>query len=420
MKLQSYIFIAWRQMMARKKQTILTLLGILLGSTGYVVISGMMLGFQEYLLEQLVNSDAHVKISAQVNIVKEESYRNIFYSETTLVYWKTPPSGRKDSQNIENSAYWINRLRHDPDVTAFSQQISSKAIFRRGKITESGKITGVQPLAQIKVSNIASKMIEGKFTDLGESGNRIIIGDGLRELLGARVSEVVLISNGKSESVPFKIAGIFRTGNKVTDETMSWTNLVSAQKFNESPGRISDIAVRLKNVKDSLSKAALWRDTGNVKVQSWEEANTSSLNVFTMQDIVRYAMTVSILIVAGFGIYNILNILITQKRKEIAILRSMGFEPKDITLIFLIQGLILGFTGGIAGLLFGYITCLQLEKVSFGGNVRSATNTIIISYNLAIYTFAFMLAFISTLFASIFPARNAGRLEPINILRDQA
>lgn len=420
MKFSSYLHIAWRQMMARKKQTILTLLGILLGSTGYVVISGIMLGFQEYLLEQLVNSDAHVKISSQVNIIRKTNYENIFYPPETVVSWKVPPSGRKDSQNIENAAYWVNRLRNDDDVLAFSQQVSSKAIFRRGKITESGRVTGALPHAQVKVSNIALKMTEGKFTDLGESGNRIIIGEGLRELLGARVSEIILLSNGKSDSIPFKIAGIFSTGNKTVDETMAWTNLVSGQKFNNSPGRISDIAVRLKDVKKSMAKAAEWRVPGDVKVQSWEEANASFLNVFSMQDIVRYAMTVSILVVAGFGIYNILNILITQKRREIAILRSMGFEARDIIFIFLIQGLVLGFAGGILGMLLGYVTCLQMEKISFAGPARSANNTIIVSFNIMIYVFAFLLAFVSTLFASIFPARNAGKMAPIDILREQA
>ncbi len=143
------------------------------------------------------------------------------------------------------------------------------------------------------------------------------------------------------------------------------------------------------------------------------------MSVFTPQDIVRNAMTVSILVVAGFGIYNILSLAVTHKRREIAILRSMGFEPRDITNLFLIQGIILGIVGGFVGLLLGVATCYIMSTIEISADRGLGGNHMMISFDFLIYVKAFLLALVSSSFASFFPARSAGSLEPIDIIRGE-
>jgi lipoprotein-releasing system permease protein len=129
-------------------------------------------------------------------------------------------------------------------------------------------------------------------------------------------------------------------------------------------------------------------------------------------------MTVSIIVVAGFGIYNILSILVNQKRRDIAILRSMGFSPHDIVKLFFNQGMLLGIIGGLLGLLLGFIICLVMTKIEVvPGRMSGPGNFMIISFSYVIYLKAFGIAVITAIVSSIIPARSGGKLEPMEIIR---
>ncbi|HMZ58690.1 MAG TPA: ABC transporter permease, partial [Leptospiraceae bacterium] len=131
-------FIAFRQMTARKMQTFLTLLGIVFGSMGYIVISGVMLGFREYLLEQLVNNDAHVKVSPRLEIITREGTEKLLFDQKENISWISEPAGRKDNSEIRSASHWYNLLSNDPDVEAFSRQLASKVIITKGSLTDAG------------------------------------------------------------------------------------------------------------------------------------------------------------------------------------------------------------------------------------------------------------------------------------------
>jgi lipoprotein-releasing system permease protein len=131
-------------------------------------------------------------------------------------------------------------------------------------------------------------------------------------------------------------------------------------------------------------------------------------------------MTIAILIVAGFGIYNVLSMTVTQKRKEIAILRSMGYEPKDVTRIFLLQGTILGIIGGIVGVIVGIIICKLLSLIEVSPARAIGSGKMMISFSPKIYLIGFTTAFSSSLFSSYIPARSAGKMEPMDIMRSEA
>jgi lipoprotein-releasing system permease protein len=410
------MFLSLRFLLARRKQSILILMGITIGTAAYVAISGMMLGFQSYLLEQLVNNEAHVRISAREEILTEKEMAS--FPHSTHVFWDIPPSGRKDSTRIESPLGWFNKLDRDSKVAAYSPQVVSQVIFSRAKVTRAGRVIGSQFERQMKVTNIEKYMKAGTFKDLGNSGNRLIIGSELLKQLGTRVSETLLVATGSEAPQPFKIVGVFETGIKTIDETTAFISLVDAQKLRGRPSEITDIAVKFYEPQKAESQAQEWRISSLDKVLAWQEASASILSVFKTQNIVRNSMTISIIIVAGFGIYNILSILVNQKKKDIAILRSMGYTPKDIVKLFLNQGILLGLIGGVIGLILGNLLCHIMAQIEVApGRISGPGNKMIISFSIFIYVKAFLIAIFSSVVSSIIPSREAGKLEPMDIIR---
>lgn len=414
------IFIALRQLWTRKRQTILTLLGVMLGAAAYIAISGILLGFREYLLDQMVNNDAHVRISAKARLVQENSFDHVFARPGEKLFWIIPPSGRKDSQKIDNVQEWYQRLRNDMDVEAFAPQLNVTVLYRKGKVTQNGRLMGIIPAMQMRVVQLEKYLVKGTLRELAENGQKIMLGEALRENLGLRYGDSITVISSRGEAHQLKVSGAFSTGNRQVDESLAYVSLNTAQVISGSPGQISDIAVRLRDVKKSYAKAQEYSNDESAKVQSWEQVNASILNVFQVQDMTRYMMSAIILIVAGFGIYNILNIVISQKKREIAILRSMGYERMDILLIFMTQGVLLGVVGGILGVLLGYIVCWQLTHVTFSNpTIKTKEATMMISFNFLIYAYGFAMALVSTVVASFLPALKAGKMSPIDIIRGQ-
>lgn len=417
-------FLALRHLSSRKKQSFLTLAGITLGTAAYVVISGMMLGFQTFIIDQLINNDAHIRISAREEIITEHSMDDDFFSIETsstdpLVQWVSPPSGRRDSAYILSPRTWTDRLDQMPEVAAYAQQMKSQLIITRGKVSTAASMIGVQPQQQLLVTNIEKHMRSGKFTDIGRGGNQIVAGDGLLKKLGARVGDTLLLSSGKTAPQPFKVIGSFHLGVKNLDDALIYGSLSDVQSLNRTPSRVTDIAIRLHDVEQAGNLAQNWDLLSPERVQSWDQANEGIMSVFKTQDIVRNSMTISILIVAGFGIYNILNMAINHKKREIAILRSMGYESHDIVNLFLIQGVLLGTAGGIIGCALGYGLCEVMARIPVSANRGLGDNYMIVAFFPSIYVRGFFLAFGSAAIASFFPARAAGKLTPIDVIRSE-
>jgi lipoprotein-releasing system permease protein len=412
-------FLAIRHLLSRKKQTSLTLLGIVLGTAAYIAISGMMLGFQTFIIDQLVNNDSHIRIRAREELLTERSLDRAFFDSQTVVHWIKAPSGRKDNAYILAPSEWLARLEADERVSAASPQMVAQGIATYGKLSLGVSIVGSEPEKQKQVANIEASMVNGKFSDIGTSGHRIAVGDELLKKIGATKDETLLLTVGKGLPQPFRIVSVFHLGVKVLDETRIFASLRDVQQLNQTPSRISDIAIRLKDVNLAAPVASTYNLIGQENVQSWDQANEGIMSVFKTQDIVRNSMTVSILVVAGFGIYNILSLAVTHKRREIAILRSMGFEPQDITNLFLIQGIILGLIGGLIGVVLGIGVSFGMSKIEISANRGLGGNHLMVSFALLIYVKAFVLALLSACFASFFPARSAGKMEPIDIIRGE-
>jgi lipoprotein-releasing system permease protein len=413
------IFLAIRQLFTRPQQTILTFLAIVIGSIGYVLFSSIMLGFQEQILEQLVNNDAQIRVSPKQETITEETFVNIFFPESTI-FWIKPPAGRTDNTRLDNIKWWYDKLQSDPKVIAYSPQLVRQVTFLQGKMVYPAKMIGIVPETQSSVTNTDRYIVEGgKLKTLSESDSLAIIGAGLKSKMGIMLGDVILVGIPGKQLYPIKIIGTMQSGNRIVDDTICYTSVRTLQRITELPGEISDIAIKVTNVSEAGEMAINWSQFTRDKVESWDQANESIMSVFETQNIIRNTISVVIILIISFGIYNILNMVVNNKKRDIAILRSIGYEESDIIVLFLVQGLLLGIAGAIIGSILGYFCGQYLGTIEIfkGKNLLTGSSHMIISTNIFIYIKGFGFTVFASLISSIIPARSAAKLSPIETIR---
>jgi lipoprotein-releasing system permease protein len=412
-------FLAFRHLLSRPHQTILTFLGIMLGAAGYVVFAGIQLGQQEFIIDRLINTDSQIRISPRFDYITEETFKDVFFTGKA-VNWIIPPSGLLSYQYLTNVPGWFEKLDADPEVLYYSPQLKQNVIYSNQGFSIPGTLIGIDTVRQPLVTNIEDDIVMGSLKSIGQGNSLILIGQDLMQMLGSRLNGSINVVTSDGTITPLKIVGYFKTGARGLDSRTAYASVMTVQQATKSAGQISDIVIKLKDVDRAAQKATEWTKYSPDQVQSWDQSNVNFLEMIRMQNIVRQTTTFTIILIVAFGIYNILNMVVNQKKKEIAILRSMGYNQKDTIILFLIQGIVLGLTGALLGILLGYAACSYLETIKIGtarGRGVMGRGHILISWNISIYLLAFILAFGASVIASFIPARTAGRLSPIDIIR---
>ena len=413
------LFLAAKHILSRKKQSLVTLAGIIVGTTAFIVISSFFAGFRSYLTDSLVSGDAQIKIQARERTIDRNEVEPILFPGVEHVVWSKLPSGRRASQTIENSRGWLDRLSVDPAVRAATAVYTTTALVAVDQTPYSLSIIGTRPEDLVRVTNIASKVTSGSFVDLGKGTGGIVIGSELAVRLGRQVGDSVVLTTTLKKQQPFKIVGIFSSGNKAADLASAYTTLADAQRLGGALGRVSQISVKVADFQQAGALAASWRRASTDKIESWDEANASFLSIFHTQDIMRFMATGIIMLVAAFGIYNILNMVVTQKRRDIAILRSMGYESRDVIELFLLQGIFLGVAGGLIGCCLAFAISAGIGEVGAGPPGQNS-GSFTLQFELGTYLTAMLIANAAAMAASYLPARAASRLTPIEIIRTGA
>jgi lipoprotein-releasing system permease protein len=139
----------------------------------------------------------------------------------------------------------------------------------------------------------------------------------------------------------------------------------------------------------------------------------------SIRNIITYAVSITLLIVAGFGIYNILNMFIYEKMNDIAILKATGFSGKDVLVIFISQALVIGIVGGVLGLLVGWVCSVMISHVPFETDALPTISTYPVNFNSTYYLIGIIFALVSTFLAGYLPAKKAQNIDPVQILRGQ-
>lgn len=409
------IYLAFKHLFYRKRQTFFTIIGIFFGSAAFVIISGFFVGFKNFMTENLVSGDAHIKITKNDEKIDPSIIEHALFDKLEKVTWVRPPNPKINVQEIRNPQGWIERAKSHAEVIAVGTQYSTSAYVSKAGVSISSSIIGTEPEQQLKITNIGTKMTAGQFRDIGRGNDRVVIGKTMADELSVQINDTVSITTGSGLIFPVKIVGFYETGNPRSDRGTLYTSLSTAQKIGGQNGAINQISIKTKDYRHAADIATLWKRNSRDKVESWDQANSGFLSMFQVQDMMRFLIILIILIVAGFGIYNILSMVVMQKRKDIAILRSMGFDDGNVLFLFLFQGVLLGAGGSLLGLIFGYGVCLYLQTLSFGPGGKLS-----IAFTPDIYASALFLGIGASCIAAYLPSRSASKLTPIEIIRSGA
>ena len=223
----------------------------------------------------------------------------------------------------------------------------------------------------------------------------------------------MITSDGISKS--FKIVGLIETGANIADRTKALVSIQTArQLFSKNKSYATEVMVNINDYNNAQVVAGQIDQLTHYKVEAWQDGNAQLDSANILRDLIAISVSLTILIVAGFGIYNIMNMTVNEKIKEIAILNAMGFNSKDVTEIFLAQSIVIGLAGGFIGMIMGNIIVRIIDNVPFEMGILT---TLPMNYSASDYILAFCFGIIITLLAGFLPARKASKLDPVEILR---
>jgi lipoprotein-releasing system permease protein len=246
-------------------------------------------------------------------------------------------------------------LESKKEVQSITSQVKAQALYLGGSSQLNGMLTGVNILKEVEQYHISDYIIDGNALDLVKNDKGIILGIGVAKKLSLNLGDFVQIGTLRGEIFPLKIIGFFQSGMTEIDNVQSYVNIKMAQRImGESNDYITDILVKLKSIETAPMYAKELENKFSVTALDIQTANAQFDTGTFVRNIISYAVSITLLIVAGFGIYNILNMLIYEKINDIAILKATGFSSADVRWIFISQAIIIGIIGGGLGLLLGY------------------------------------------------------------------
>jgi len=273
-------------------------------------------------------------------------------------------------------------------------------------------------MEEVRLSNIQDNIVEGTPEALRNNINGIVLGAGLAKKMSLSVGDRVQISTVKGDIFPLKIVGIYQSGIAEIDNVQSFANLNTVQRIlGESENYVTDINIKLLNIDESEPMARILEKQFNVKAVDINEANAQFETGSNIRNLITYAVSITLLIVAGFGIYNILNMLIYEKMKDIAILKATGFSGKDVQYIFMAQALLIGVLGGVLGLLIGFGLSHLIDNTPFETEALPTITTYPVNFDATYYVIGIAFALISTCIAGYLPSNRAKRIDPVKIIR---
>jgi lipoprotein-releasing system permease protein len=198
----------------------------------------------------------------------------------------------------------------------------------------------------------------------------------------------------------------------------SYASVSTVQKILGKPGDyITDIQVKLIDIKNAPVVAKQYMQLFRADAEDIQTANAQFETGSSVRTLISYAVGVTLLIVAGFGIYNILNMMIYEKMDSIAILKATGFSGRDVKRIFLVIALSIGFFGGLLGLVCGLGLSATIGTIPFNTASLPTVKTYPINYNPMFYLIGIVFSLITTYLAGWFPARKASKIDPVIIIR---
>lgn len=408
------LFIGLRYLKAKRKQTFISLItlisvaGVMVGVTALIVVIAVMNGFKEDLRDKILGVTSHVVTSRFDGNISE-------YQEVRA------------------------KVEKVPGVSAATPFIFTQVMVSSRKAISGAVLRGIEPKTASKVINLPKNLRVGSLEELeAENGPErmrsapgIILGNELARNIGASRGDPVTVISPLGRLTPlgrvprsqtFRVAGIFDSGMYEYDSTIAYVSLWAAQRFLGIGDRVTGIEVRVDEIyeADRVARAidkAL--DGYPYWSRDWMRMNKNLFSALKLEKIVMFIILTLIILVAAFNIVGTLIMVVIEKTRDIAILKSMGATRRSIMKIFMIEGAVIGLVGTLLGLLGGYTLCKLLATYKFIELPSDVyyISTLPVQMNPLDVAVIALAAIVITLAASVYPAWQASRFDPAEAIR---
>lgn len=415
MKLPLLIAISKSLLMARWKQTLVAAIGVTFSITMFITLLSFMNGLNGMLDSLIVNRTPHVRIYKEILPSKKQPVDYELKDGHNFVSSVKP---KNEPLDLRNSAAIIKALENDPRVKGVSPKVSVQVFYNVGAVDLTGVLNGINVLEDVRLFAFNEYVVNGNYMDLKNIPNSIILGKGAADKMLTSIGDNIQITTSKGERVQLKVIGFFQSGLQDIDKVQSYVSLQTAQKLlGENSNYITDLQIKLFDIAKSPIVAAEYHKNFDVEAIDIQTANAQFETGSSIRSLISYAVGITLLIVAGFGIYNILNMMIYEKMDTIAILKATGFSGQDVKGIFITIALAIGIFGGLFGLFFGFLISSGIDQIPFKTEALPTIKTYPINYDFRYYIIGGIFSLVTTYFAGYFPSRKASKIDPVIIIR---
>lgn len=413
MKVLSHI--AMRHLMARQRQTLVSLSGIVIGVAFFLAISSMMRGSQNDFIKRMVDNSPHITISDDYRSSSRQPLEMQYPDNNSAIEIRSVKP-LSVIRGIRGYKQIISDLRSMPGVRA-SATLTGQALLNYAGQEINVTLNGMVPSEILEVTTTEANMIEGSVYNLISNRGGIIVGAEMIRRLNLGMGDNITLTSSVGQTKVFKIVGVFRTGRGDYDRTQAFVDLKRVQAMMNRPDRANSIIIKLDDPQIARDVAHEIEIKHKYKAESWQERTEDLMNTFAIRNTIMFSVVSAVLIVAAFGIYNIISTVVMEKSRDIAILKSMGFTASDIKRIFLTQGFVMGCAGVALGLPLGCILMLGLLQIKLKMPGQTLPIQMPLDWSISQFAIAAAFAMGASVLAAWLPARKGAKIMPVDILR---
>lgn len=402
---------------ARLRQTVVAAVGVTFGITMFIALLSFMSGLNGLLDNIVANRTAHIRLYNEIRPSRDQPIDQHENGKGHHNFVSSVKAGNS-RQEIYNVSKIMQALRGDDRVAGFSRKVASPVFFNDGNVDINGVLNGIDVEAEIRLYHFGEYVTSGVAADIRNVPNGVVLGKPLAETLRANLGDVVQVTTPQGERFQLKVTGFYQSGLADFDKTQSFVSVANAQKvLGRTSNYITDVQVKLHDINRPPALAKEYARVYGIDALDIQSANASFETGTKIRNIISYAVGITLLIVAGFGIYNILNMMIYEKMDAIAILKATGFSGADVKRIFMLISLSIGFFGCLLGLVLGHLLARFISTLPFNSPAVPTLKTFPVEHNFWFYIIAIVFSLLTTYLAGFFPARKASRVDPVAIIR---
>lgn len=414
-KYKLMFFIAFTQLRAKKVQTFVATISVTFGIAVFIYIVGYIKGVNQFVNDVTLLETADVRLFIETESKVNNVVDKVFSTDHNLVHHVKP---RNKQLHLKDGRLVSKDLQSDIRISTVSPSVKTQVYYHIGSNNINGVITGIDLMYENQMFNLDKKLIEGNFDNFSSIPNSLVMGEKLRARLNLQIGDKIRITTEKGHSATGILIATVKTGIPEIDKTLCYASDKTVQNLIGVPSSyITEIKIKLHDATFAPQIAAELGKKYDYNYSDWQIDNAALFEGAELQDMIFNCIAMSILFIAGFGIFNILNMMIYEKMKDISIIKAIGFSNKDVRTIFMTQALFIGLIGGITGVLLGFLLSFVTSLLPYESDVFVTTDHLPMNFSQIYYLIGLLFALLTTFFAGYLPSRKASRLDPVTILR---